>query len=170
MRGRLAKQIATLIIPVTATCLVSPAALAAPAAQGGLIDRDFEVAIRKFATRRFCNKIDATDDQREKITTIVSTTMDKTRPAREHLRQGVLDLSSLLAAGETTDEQIKAKVDELQQLRQNLADSRVQSLLEVRKLLTADQRQQLNARVQELLTGKSILKPRKLSMLMDLAE
>jgi Spy/CpxP family protein refolding chaperone len=131
-----------------------------------LIDKDFEVAMRKFVTKRFYNRIDATDDQRQKLDALFAGTQEKTRPLREQLRQGLLDVSELSASNDATDEQILAKVKELRAIHEQVSDARIDAMLKARKVLTAEQRQMINKRVSEAITG-GCFKPRRLSMLID---
>lgn len=118
-----------------------------------LIDKDFEVALRKFISKRFFNRINATDEQREKLSKIMADTQDETRASREEFRQGVLDLSAMMADEKATDDQIKSKVKELRSLHEKVQDRRISSMLEARKVLTPEQRQQIHGKISELITG-----------------
>lgn len=140
-------------------------AQASYAAPGGLIDKDFEVAVRKFISKRFYNRIDATDEQRQKLDSIWMGTMEATRPGREELRQEALQLSALMATDEATDEQITEKAHELRALHQKIMDQRLDSVLKARKVLTKAQRGQINERISELITGG--MKPRRIGFLLS---
>lgn len=140
-------------------------ALAAPANSGSLIDKDFEVALRKFVSKRFFNRIDATNDQREKLSAIFSDTQESTRPDRESLRQGLIDLSSMMANDKVNDEDIAKKVHELRELRSRIMDKRLSAALAARKVLTAEQRQKIHDKITEVLTGG--LKPRAIGFLLN---
>lgn len=139
------------------------AQVADAAPPSSLIDKDFEVALRKFISKRFYNRIDASDDQRQKLDSIWTGTMETTRPAREELRQGALQLSALMASDEASDEQITQKAHELRALHEKVMDQRLDSLLKARKVLNKDQRQQIHDRISQLITGG--LKPKRLGML-----
>lgn len=157
-------------IAVAALVILAPALLSLPASKAGtptaspLIDREFELALRKHLSKRFFSRIAATDEQKEKLTKIMDDTQDSTRPLREQLRQGVLDLSAMLSDEKTSDEQIRNKVKDLKALHEQVQEKRLSALLELRKVLTADQRQKIHARFTELLSGG--LRPRGLSMMM----
>jgi Spy/CpxP family protein refolding chaperone len=151
-----------LLAPV-GLCLAQ-ASFAAPGA-GTLIDKDFEVALRKFISKRFYNRIDATDEQRAKLESIWTGTMESTRPERENLRQGALGLSNLMATDEATDEQITQKAHELRAMHEKIQDERLSALLQARKILTKEQREQINQRITQLITGG--LKPRRLGLMMN---
>lgn len=134
-------------------------------AQQPLIDGEFENAVRVIVTKRFCNRIDATDEQRTKLSAIFKETMQSTRPLREQFRKKLLDVSEAMASSTATDDQIKAKVLEARALRQQLMDQRVNAALEVRKILTAEQRQKIHSRITELIAGN--IRPRRLGFLMQ---
>lgn len=164
---RTQKKAIALIALVPALLAVSQASFAGPTGTAPLIDKDFETAMRKFIARRFFNKIDATDAQRAKLTAIFDKTTEETRPQREQLRHEVLGLADLMASKDATDEQIKQKADELRALKQKLMDHRLSVALEVRKVLTSEQREKMNSRVHELITGGGSSHLRKISFLMD---
>lgn len=164
MRSR--KKLVAVMLVVPAVIGLAQAAFAGPASVGGLIDKDFETALRKFVSKRFFNRIDATDEQRAKIGSLFEKTMDETRPDREQFRQGLLELSNLMASKDATDEQIRQKVADVKAVKQKIQDKRLSTALEVRKILTVEQRQKIQDRVQNLITGNA--KPlRRISMLME---
>lgn len=142
-----------------------PTIAGTPGAGAPLIDKDFEIALRKFVSKRFFNRIDASDEQREKLSKIMAETQDETRPKREQLRQGMLDLSSMYSDGKSSDEVIKAKVKELRELHEKIQNRRLDAALAARKILTAEQMQKMHGRLSQLISGG--IKPRRLSMLMQ---
>lgn len=142
--------------------------LAGNTSAGPLIDKEFETALRKFVSKRFFNRIDATDEQREKLSKIMADTAEETRPTREELRQGLVSLNNMMADDKSSDEQIKTKIQELRALRDKLQDKRMASLLEARKVLSPEQKQKIQTRINDLLTGN--FKPRKLGLLMQGAD
>lgn len=142
---------------------LAQAAYAAPTT--GLIDKDFEVAVRKFISKRFYNRIDATAEQRKQLDSIWMSTMEATRPDREAVRQDALELSALIATDDATDEQITQKAHELRALHQKVMDERLGGLLKARKVLTKEQRSKVHERITELVTGG--LKPRRIGFLLD---
>lgn len=132
---------------------------------GNLIDKDFEVALRKWVTKRFYNRIEATDDQRQKLDSLFSSTQEETRPLREQFRRSLIELSDMMAGEEATDEQIQAKVKDVRELKQKIMDQRINTALAARKVLTPAQRQKIHERITNLISGN--LKPRRLGMLLD---
>jgi periplasmic protein CpxP/Spy len=91
--------------------------------------------------------------------------MDATRPDREALRQGLLQLSNLMSSDDATDDQITQKAHELRALHEKINDQRLDSLLKVRKVLTKEQRNKINERINEVITGG--MKPRRIGFLLD---
>ncbi|MBX9688316.1 MAG: Spy/CpxP family protein refolding chaperone [Candidatus Obscuribacterales bacterium] len=154
----------TLLTPL----LLSGQAIAGPSNAAPLIDKEFEAALRKFVCNRFCNRIDATDEQREKLSKIMTDAQEESRPLREDLRSGLLGLSDMMSDSKSNDEQIRAKVKELRSLHEKVQDRRISALLEARKVLNAEQRQEVNKRFADLITG--VGKPRRLGFLMHGAQ
>lgn len=142
-----------------------PTLAGTPGAGAPLIDKDFEIAVRKFVSKRFFNRIDATDEQREKLSKIMADTQEETRPSREQLRQSLLDLSAMFSDGKSTDEQIKARVKELREMHEKIQNRRLDAALAARKILTAEQMQKMHGRLSQLISGG--IKPRRLSMIMQ---
>jgi Spy/CpxP family protein refolding chaperone len=140
-----------LLVPV-GLCLTQ-ATQAAPGASS-LIDKDFELSVRKFISKRFYNRVDATDEQRAKLDSIWNNTMETTRPEREALRHGFLELSNLMASDDATDEQITQKAHELRAMHEKVMDQRLNSLLQARKVLTKEQRKQINDRITHVISGR----------------
>lgn len=143
--------IALLLAPVCA--LAGQICLAEPA-QRVHVDQDFEAALGKFVVKRFCKRVNATEEQRQKLQTLLAETQSATRPMRQDLRQGLVDLSGLMAKEDITDEQIVTKAHELRALFEKINDSRLNSILKVRAILTPDQRQQMHKRLLDVITSQ----------------
>lgn len=151
------KKIVTLaalvaIIPLSLGIL-APTQAGPTSVAGSLIDVEFEGALRKFVIKRFCNRIQASDEQKAKINQLAATTQEDTRAQREELRQGLLSLSDMMANNEVSDEAITKKAHELREIKEQVMDRRLKSLLELRKILTAEQRQQVNNRLHSAISG-----------------
>ena len=168
---RLSKRIVLAFAVVAAAPLgiaASQCAFATGDAGAPLIDKDLESCMHKVISKRFYRRIDATEEQKEKLDAIWTSTADSTRPQREELRRNVLALSDLMASDSSTDDQITAKVSEIRQLHQKVQDERLASVLKARKILTAQQRQKIHDRLNDFITGGGGgLRSRKLSMLLD---
>jgi Spy/CpxP family protein refolding chaperone len=154
----------TLVVPLG--MFVSQASFAADGQATGLIDKDFETAVRKFVSRRFYRRINASDEQRQKLDSIWTSTMETTRPERERLRQGLLELSDLMASDAATDEQISQKAHELRAMHEKINDQRLDSILKARKVLTPEQRKKVHARIADRISGGgAALQSKRLGML-----
>lgn len=156
----------SLILAVPIGMFVSQASSARDVAAAVSIDKDFETCVRKFVSRRFYHRIDATEVQKEKLDAIWSATMDSTRPEREQLRRGLLELSDLMAQDDATDEQITQKAHELRALHEKIQDERLISVLKARKVLTQEQKKKLHDRLTDALTqGTPMVQPRRLGLM-----
>lgn len=160
-KAKMTALAALLLLPTVAGS-IQPTIAGTPTA-APLIDKEFETALRKFVSKRFFNRIDATSEQREKISKIMADTQEQTRPDREQFRQGLLELSSMMNNEKTSDEDIKKRVSDLRSLKQQIGDQRLAAALQVRHILSAEQRQKIHNRISELITGG--MSPRKLGQL-----
>jgi len=116
------------------------------------IDKEFELALRKHFQKKFFNFIDATDSQREQITSLLDERMESCRPQREKLKSEAIELSQLMA-GDASDEQIKNKLHQVQDARDKLMDERMTTALKVRTLLKPDQRKAVSDKIVSWLSG-----------------
>lgn len=121
-----------------------------------LIDAEFEDALRKHFQKRFFNLIEATDEQREKLSNLLAQRMSETRPMREELRQGAVELSQMMARNDASDDQIIQKAHQLRDLRDKIMDERLSTVLKVRANLTQQQRQTVSDKVIGFITGNSL--------------
>lgn len=143
------------ILPLAVLLVAAAAApaMAAPASEPG-IDSEFEKCVVRHFQKRFFNRIDASDDQRDKLAALISRRMDESRPLRGQIRAKVLELNELMAGDSAPEEAIIAKAHEVRDLRMKLMDERLGSVLEARKVLTPAQRKQIAGRIAGLLTGE----------------
>lgn len=148
------------VFPALAAATTSALAAMQPAEAGNaataakLIDRPFEECLIKHFQARFFNRIDATGEQREKLSEIFARRAEETRPLRVQLRQGILELSDMMARDDVSDEQLTAKAREVRQLRERVADEQLKSVLAVRAVLTQAQRQQISSTISGLISGQ----------------
>jgi Spy/CpxP family protein refolding chaperone len=150
---------AVLALAAAIVCLV-PSVPAAARGAVSLIDKETEACVRKICSRRLYKLIDATDDQRAKLDDLAQSTADTTRPLREDLRSGILDLSKLFAEDQSTDEEITKKAHKLQSLQQTIAEERLSAMLKARHVLSKEQRQKIDQRITDIITAGL---PRRLS-------
>ncbi len=116
------------------------------------IDKEFEGALRKHFQKRFFNFIDATDTQREQITSLLDERMEACRPQREKLKNEAIQLSEMMA-GDASDEQVRNKLHELREVRDKLMNERMTTALKVRTMLKPEQRKAVSEKIVSLLSG-----------------
>lgn len=122
-------------------------------AEGPLIDVSFEQAMLKHFEKRFFGRISATDDQRAKLSSILENRMETSRPLREQMRHEVLAMTDIMAKDDATDAQITKQQQVIKSLRNQLADGRLQTMLQVREVLTPEQRHLISDKVHWLLSS-----------------
>ncbi|MBS2009626.1 MAG: Spy/CpxP family protein refolding chaperone [Cyanobacteria bacterium SZAS TMP-1] len=152
-----AALISTLVLGLT---VYVPAAEAGKSAGETLIDGDFEEAMLKHFEKRFYRRIDATEEQQTALSAIFLRQMQGSRAQREAIRHKLLDLTDFIAADGSTDDQIKERIAELRGMRDKLMDSRIDTALKVRAILTPEQRKIIADRISSLLGGNSGMKRR----------
>jgi len=167
LKGRLVLGTTLLVATLTLGMAVYiPAAEAGKSAGENLIDGDFEEAMLKHFEKRFFKRIDASEEQQTALSAIFLKQMQGSRSRREEIRHKLIDLSDSFAADGTSDDQIKEKVLEVRTMREKLMDTRVDTALRVRQVLTPEQRKTIADRIANLLSGNSPIK-RKLGMMVD---
>ena len=131
---------------------VAPA-LAGPLNSDSLVDPEWESAVRKHIEKRFFNLIEATDSQKAQLDDIFKKMCDENRATREQVKQGAVDVANMMADQSATDEQIRNKVADIRKLREKLQDTRLDTALKVRAILTNEQRKVVSDRVVGFITG-----------------
>ncbi len=126
-------------------------------AGGCLVDKDFELALKKHFEKRFFERIKATDEQKEKISSLIDARMEEAKPLREDLRAGALEFTQLLGS-DTSDTTIVDKAHSLREKRDKLMEERLQTLLKVRAILSAEQRKVVSDRLSSIISGKISLR------------
>lgn len=150
---------------VAGTQMIQPVLAGNANTSAPIIDADFENAVRKHFQKRFFNLIDATAEQQAQISKLLAERQEQTRPQREQMRQGVVELSQLMASDSATDDQIREKVAKLKEMRSHIQDERLETVLKVRAQLTPEQRKTISDKVVGIITGN--IKPRRLVGLVD---
>jgi Spy/CpxP family protein refolding chaperone len=159
-KGRLITAASALMATLTLGVAVYVPAAEAVRAGEILIDGDFEEAMLKHFEKRFFKRIDATEAQQTELSGIFLNQMQGSRSQRETIRHKLIDLTDAFAADSATDDQIRANVSEVRTMREKLADSRVDTALKVRKVLTPEQRKTMADRIAGFLSGNSMIKKR----------
>lgn len=91
---------------------------------------------------RALEQLDLTPDQQEQVQAIREQARTETEDQRQQLRESRQQLRSLLASDASRD-QLQQQHREIQQLHQELASERFEAMLDVREVLTPEQREQL---------------------------
>jgi Spy/CpxP family protein refolding chaperone len=68
------------------------------------VDRDFEIALSKHLSKRFYARINATEEQRDKLSKIFKETQDGLIVQREELRSRLIELSDMMTDTSTCDD------------------------------------------------------------------
>ena len=87
-------------------------------------------------------QLDLTDEQRAQIEAIQAKYADDLGPNNQNLNAAYQELRTMMI-GDTPDETIRRKHEEIRAMRQESGDLRFESMLEVRQVLTLEQRQEL---------------------------
>lgn len=86
--------------------------------------------------------LNLSSEQVQKIREIRSRYENRLTEQRRAVRQAQQELKQLMAGNASAD-QLRQKFDQLQSLKQRLGDTRMESMLAIREVLTAEQRQKL---------------------------
>ncbi|MBX9949598.1 MAG: periplasmic heavy metal sensor [Candidatus Obscuribacterales bacterium] len=148
----------SLVLALGAGALIVGAPFVAPALAGplnsdSLVDPEWESAVRKHVEKRFFHLIDATEAQQAQLDDLFKKMCDSNRSTREQVKQGAVDVANLMADQSATEEQIRSKVADIRKLREKLQDSRLETALKVRAILTVEQRKVVSDRVIGFITG-----------------
>ncbi len=84
-------------------------------------------------------ELDLTPEQSEQIETIRQQSQADTEPLRQEFQQAHEQMRSLLAGNANSDE-LRQQHQQIQTLHQQLGDRRFETMLEVREILTPEQR------------------------------
>lgn len=129
--------LSTAFMPVTAKPLNSD----------GLVDPEWESAVRKHVEKRFFNLIDATDSQKVKLDELFEQRCEANRSIREKIKLSAFELANLLGSESATDDQIRTKAEEVRALRSKLSDARLETAIKVRSLLSSEQRKVVSDKI-----------------------
>lgn len=92
--------------------------------------------------------LNLTPDQIQKIQAIRKQYQERLSEQKQAVRQAQRELKQLMVSNAST-EQIRQKFDQLQTLKQRLGDTRIESMLAIRTVLNAEQRQKLSEIIQQ---------------------
>ncbi len=97
---------------------------------------------RRAEMRGWLKELNLSPEQIQQIKQIRSQYQGRLTQERQAVQQAQQELKTLMA-GNASTEQIRQKFDQVQRLRQELAGTRMESMLAIRKVLNPEQRQKL---------------------------
>lgn len=118
-----------------------------------MIDADLSRCLRKIMQQRFFNLIDATDEQRERMSELLSNHEQKMRPVRQELRKEAIGLLELFANSDATDQQLTDRCMQVRARRLEWMDENIKTMLKVRSLMKPEQRRTLVNFIMGLFNG-----------------
>jgi periplasmic protein CpxP/Spy len=92
----------------------------------------------------FLEKLNLTDSQKQQISSIKKDHENELKPIKDQMRIKENELRTLMA-GNASNDQLRSKHQELQQLRQKMGNLHFENMLEIRSVLTPEQRSQFNS-------------------------
>ncbi|MCY7393410.1 MAG: Spy/CpxP family protein refolding chaperone [Leptolyngbyaceae cyanobacterium CAN_BIN12] len=102
--------------------------------------RQFPRLARK---ENWLQELNLSKEQIQKIQQIRRQYQARLTRQRQSVKQAQQSLKDMMASGNTSSEQIRQKFSQVQTLQQTLADTRMESMLAIRSVLTIEQRQKL---------------------------
>ena len=100
------------------------------------------------ARSRLMQELNLTQEQMQRLDALQQQSKKQMEQPRQALRQARQDLANLMASN-ADENAIRAKHNQLQQLQQQMANVRFQNMLEMRKVLTPEQRQRFAQLMQQ---------------------
>ena len=91
---------------------------------------------------KLLQQLDLTTEQSEQIDTITEQSKTIAEPLHEQIKTQRDQMQALMASSEDT-EQIRAEYQEIQNLHQQLSDNRFETMLQIREVLTPEQRAEI---------------------------
>lgn len=137
---RIAAISAAVVVLGGAIALAKPASLFTnPVAQVGVEQKDQ-------MNDGWLKDLNLTPDQVQKIKAIRSRNKDNLSQQRQAMQQAQKELKELMA-GDASSDQVRQKYDQVKALKQQLGEARFNTLLEIRNVLTLEQRQKFAERM-----------------------
>jgi protein CpxP len=137
-------------VPVVLVLMVSlGSAIALPISTGNcmtLAQADSQSPRRLLRPERkenWLQDLNLSKEQIQKIQEIRRQYQERLGQQRQAVRQAQQEFKDLMASKNATSEQIRQKFSQVQTLQQTLSDTRMESLLAIRTVLTTEQRQKM---------------------------
>ncbi len=104
--------------------------------------------------RELFQQLELTPEQSAQIETIEQKSRSETETLRQEMRQNVEKMRSLLTASDAAPEELRQQHEQIQALREQLDDQRFETMLQVREILTPEQRTQAAELIEQHHPGK----------------
>ena len=98
---------------------------------------------RSARKENWLQELNLSKEQIQKIQAIRRQYQDRLTQQRQSVKQAQQALKDLMASGDASSEQIRQKFNQVQTMQQTLADTRMESMLAIRTVLTVEQRQKM---------------------------
>ncbi|MEX0270689.1 Spy/CpxP family protein refolding chaperone [Leptolyngbyaceae cyanobacterium UHCC 1019] len=108
------------------------------------VQRSSQESPRPARKENWLQDLNLNKEQIQKIQQIRRQYQDRLIQQRQSVKQAQRSLKDLMASGDASSEKIRQKFSQVQTLQQTLADTRMESMLAIRNVLTTEQRQKLN--------------------------
>lgn len=136
-----------IVVAVLTVTLEGTTALAAPSPLPPAVAQNTErPSPRDRGMPRWIGELNLSADQMQRMQAIRSRYQNQIKERAQALRQAQTELQGLMTTSNDSN-QIRAKYNQVQSLRQELARVRFESMLEMRQVLTPEQRRQLAERM-----------------------
>lgn len=109
----------------------------------------------KFAERRiekFISKLDLSDEQKEKIKDVRGQAKEKLKAAREKKREAFKALATLMKSDTNDEKGIREAFKNLQAVKTDAENAHFETILEIRNVLTPEQREKFHGLVKQRLS------------------
>jgi Spy/CpxP family protein refolding chaperone len=116
-------------------------------------DQDWSNCLRKHFEKRFFKRIDATKDQQEQLSALIENAAKENEGMRAEIREKALALVNSFGDGNDSDDHLRQQVAELRTLHEKLMDKRLETVLQIRAVMTPQQRKVVMDRIKLRLDG-----------------
>ena len=119
----------------------------------GGMEPELRQALKNHFQNKFFRLIDASQDQKEKISTLVDEQLDYATPIRQKMRANGFKLADMIADQSVSDEALSEEIDKVHALKDQIAAKRRKTLMKIRSLLSKEQKEIVAARIKARLSG-----------------
>lgn len=121
--------------------------------KGASASPELRVAIKNHILNKFFKLIEASDEQKSSINTLVTKQMDYATPIRQKMKAHGIKIADMVADESVSDEQLLSEIEKVNSLKDQIAERRRKNILKIRSLLTKDQKEIVSLKIKSRLTG-----------------